>query len=524
MDPAHAVVIGIDIGTTSTKAVAFDPAAKLLCSHSAGYELYEPEPGQAVQHADEIYAAVLECIRETVSGLDGRAVSGLCFSSAMHSLIGLDPHGVPLTAVLTWADSRAEVQVERLRSGAAGPRLHRRTGTPVHPMSPLAKIVWFREREPELAERVGHWVGIKELVLLRMCGALVVDLSVASATGLLDIHRLRWDPEALGIAGLDPEQLSRLVPTATVLPRLTNEAARAVGLPVATPVVVGASDGALASLGLGAVSPGVAACSIGTSGALRVVVDRPAVDALAGLFCFVLTEERWVIGGAINNGGVVLDWAGDTLAPDLGSEPEQSLLDLAARVPAGSGGLVMLPYLLGERAPHWSAVPRGAYVGLTRAHRREHLVRAALEGVCMQLALVLHAMRAAGHEVREIRATGGFARSPLWRQMLADVLGMDIRFPGGHEGSGLGAALLGMKALGLLPSLEAAADLVQIKETVRADPAAAATYAALLPVFSGLYEALVPTFAALRRLSPSLPLEREGTHRRDGGPGGFMMP
>src|SRR4029453_15943013 len=184
--------------------------------------------------------------------------------------------------------------------------------------------------------------------------------------------------------------------------------------------------GPLANVGVGAVRPGVAACSIGTSGALRVMVEKPAVDPRGRVFCYALTEDRWVVGGAVNNGGVVLQWARDALAPELDpQEAPERLLEWAARAPAGSAGLVMLPYLLSERAPHWSSLPRGAYVGVTRAHRREHLVRAALEGVCQQLALVLESMRAAGNEVREVRATGGFARSPLWRQMLTDPLGLE---------------------------------------------------------------------------------------------------
>jgi gluconokinase len=278
------------------------------------------------------------------------------------------------------------------------------------------------------------------------------------------------------------------------------------GLPLDLPIVIGASDGPLANLGSGAVRPGVAACSIGTSGALRVMVDAPAVDPLGRVFCYALTADRWVVGGAINNGGVVLGWAGDALAPDLGLHPEEELTALAAKAPAGSGGLLMLPYLLSERAPHWSALPRGAYIGLTRAHRREHLVRAALEGVCFQLALVLHAMRSAGIEVLQVRATGGFARSALWRQLLADILDMPIGFPAGHEGSGFGAALLGLQALGLIESVDVAADLVRVESTVRPDPAAAAVYRSLLPIYSGLYDELVPAFTALRRLAPSLPL------------------
>jgi gluconokinase len=272
-------------------------------------------------------------------------------------------------------------------------------------------------------------------------------------------------------------------------------------------VVVGAGDGPLANLGLGAVAPGVMACSIGTSGAMRVMVERPGVDPLGGVFCYALTEQRWVVGGAINNGGIVLDWLGDALAPELGEHAEEELLALAAQAPVGSGGLIMLPYLLSERAPHWSALPRGAYVGLTHGHGRAHLVRAGLEGVCQQLALVLASVRAAGNEVREIRASGGFARSPLWRQMLADVLGMPVGFPTGREGSSFGAALLGMQALGLVASIDVAADLVRIEQTARPAPAAAATYAALLPLFSELYAALVPTFTSLRRLAPGLPPE-----------------
>ena len=272
--------------------------------------------------------------------------------------------------------------------------------------------------------------------------------------------------------------------------------------------MVGAGDGPLANLGLGAVHPGVAACSIGTSGALRVMVERPGVDPHGGVFCYALTEDRWVVGGAINNGGIVLRVGRRRARP----RPRRARRGGAARpgrprARRAPAGCIMLPYLLSERAPHWSALPRGAYVGLTHEHRREHLVRAALEGVCQQLALVLASMRAAGNEVHEVRATGGFARSPLWRQMLADVLGMPVRFPAGHEGSSFGAALLGMQALGLVDSIDVAADLVRIDETVRPDPAAAAVYAALLPVFAELYDALVPTFTSLRRLAPGLPAQ-----------------
>ena len=195
----------------------------------------------------------------------------------------------------------------------------------------------------------------------------------------------------------------------------------------------------------------------------------------------------------------MLQWAGDALAPDLGEHPEEELLALAAEVPAGSQGLVMLPYLLGERAPDWNALPGGAYVGLTRDHGRGHLVRAAIEGVCQQLALVLASVRDSGHAVNEVRATGGFARSELWKQMLAETLGMTVGFPASHEGSAFGAALLGMEALGMIDSFAVAADLLRIDDEVVPDAEAVAVYDELLPVFAALYDQLAPAFTALTR-------------------------
>jgi gluconokinase len=491
-------LVGLDIGTTSAKAVAYDPEGRALGRAEAGYPLLEPTRGCAEQEPEAVLTAALDVLRDATAAARaaGAEVAGVSVSTAMHALIGLDGAGRPLTRLLTWADTRAADQAERLR--AERPELHGRTGTPLHPMAPLPKLVWFREHEPETFAAVRRWGGLKELVLERLTGAWVVDHSLASGTGLLDLASLDWDPEALEIAGIDAGRLARLVPTTEVL-ALAGAAARHAGLPPGTPVVAGAGDGPLANLGVGAVRPGVAACSIGTSGALRLVVEAPVADPQRRVFCYALTPGHWIVGGAVNNGGVVLQWAGEALAPELGEHPEEQLLALAEAVPAGAEGLIMLPYLLSERAPHWSPLPRGAYIGLTRHHHRGHLVRAALEGVCQQLALVLASMREAGDEVREIRATGGFARSPLWRRILAGALGMPVGFPASHEGTAFGAALLGMEALGIVDSIEVAADLVQIDDVVEPDPADADAYAALLPTFDGLYDALEPTFRALQR-------------------------
>lgn len=476
------VVLGVDVGTTSAKVTAFDPDGAVHGHGEHRYPLDQPAPGQAVQDPERIVEATLAALGDAraAARATGADVVGLAVSSAMHGLVALDARDRPVTPLMTWADTRADAQAQRLRK--EHPDLHARTGTPLHAMSPLAKLCWLRECEPDTFAAARRFVGVKELVLHALCGEWVLDHSVASGTGLFDIHTLDWDAEALDLAGVRPDQLATLV-----------EAKHALG-----EIVAGAGDGPLANLGVGAVRPGVAAVSIGTSGALRVMVERPATDPANQVFCYALTPGRWATGGAINNGGIVLEWAGDALAPDLGAHAEADLLALAAQAPAGSDGLVMLPYLLGERAPHWSTVPRGAYVGLTRAHGRPHLIRAAIEGVCLQLGLVLASVRAAGNEVVEIRATGGFARSPLWRQILTDVLGMEVGFPANHEGSGFGAALLGMEALGVIETIDRAADLVLIDERRQPDAKAAASYAGLLEVFGSLYDALAPAFRHLR--------------------------
>jgi gluconokinase len=502
MNGSDDVVLGVDIGTTATKVIAYDASGAARASASTDYPLRQPEPGAAVQDPDEVAAAVRGGVRAVVRQLDGARVAGLSFSAAMHSLLALDGGGNPLTPLITWADTRAAAQADRLRDEGRALDLHKRTGTPVHPMSPLVKLMWLRESDPELHRRAAHWIGIKEYVLDRWCGSDVVDHSVAGATGMLALDTLDWDAEALDLAGVTRDQLPEPVPVTTVLRTLTREAAADLGLAEGTPVVVGASDGPLANLGIGAVHPGQTACSIGTSAALRVIVEKPAVDENGGVFCYAFVPGRYVVGGALNNGGVVLHWLGDALAPELGEDSEGQLARLAATAPAGSEGLLMLPYLLGERAPRWSSLPRGAYVGLTRAHRREHLTRAALEGVCLQLSLVLASMDAAGIEVRQLRATGGFARSPFWRQLLADVLGIPVNFPTSHEGSAFGAALLGMQALDLVASIDVAADLVTIDSTLDPDPRTAELYRQLRPVFADLFDALTPTFAELRRLAP----------------------
>jgi gluconokinase len=314
-----------------------------------------------------------------------------------------------------------------------------------------------------------------------LTGRFATEHSSASGTGLMDIHRLLWHSESLAFAGISAEQLPELLAPTDSAPLVADVP----GLPVGLPVVMGGGDGPLANLGVGAVVPGVAALSLGTSGALRVVRDRPGVDERGRVFCYAIAEGLWVLGGAVSNGGVVAQWAAETFGVDVGV-----LLAEAAETPVGADGLLALPYLLAERAPWWDPDPRATLVGLRREHGRAEITRALVEGVGQQLALVLDAVRSAEARVDSIRVTGGAFRSDLWAVVLASALGMDLELADDSEGSGVGAALLAWRALGAYPSLTATADLIVPTKTITPDLAAVAHYARTRPLVERVYHAL----------------------------------
>ena len=508
-----AVVVGVDIGTTSTKAVAFDPGGRVLAEKEKEYPLHSPLAGYAEQDPDEIFDAVLDCISGVGDALEkvGERASGVAFSAAMHSLLALDADGRPLTPSVTFADNRASEQADRIRREMDGLSVHRRTGTPVHPMSPLAKLLWFREEEPGIFEEAARWVSLKEYVFYKLFGEFVVDYSIASATGLFNLENLDWDEGALQIAGVSGEKLSRPVPTTHAVSGLRPEYAERLGMDENVPFILGANDGVLANLGVGAIDPGVVACSIGTSGAVRTVVPEPNVDEEGRTFCYALESGMWVIGGPINNGGMALQWALDKIFYDLkekaeekGRDPHELVEELVEEVGAGSDGLIFLPYLTGERAPHWNADVKGVFFGLTLQHRREHLMRAMLEGVIYQMASVARSLEAVAGEPTEVRATGGFSRSPLWRQILADVFGKEILFPESYQSSCFGAALLGMKALGFVDSLDVVKSVIGVETHHNPEPDNARNYEKLMEIFTRLYDRLEPEFSEIAGLQHSL--------------------
>jgi gluconokinase len=459
---ASSYVIGVDIGTTSTKSVLFDTKGVLQASHTIEYPLYSPKPDVAEQNPDEIFRAVIGTIKQVVqdSGVNPTSVLCVSFSSAMHSVIAVDVDGNPLTKCITWADNRSAFWTERIKNEMNGHQIYLRTGTPLHPMAPLSKLTWLRHAEPDLFARTHKFISIKEYVFFKLFNQYVIDYSIASATGMFNLTKLAWDGEALEVAGVTAERLSEPVPTTYSLTGLASEWAAELGLPASTPFVVGASDGVLSNLGVNAIDPGTVAVTIGTSGAIRTVTDRPITDPKGRIFCYALTEDMWVIGGPVNNGGMIFRWLRDQLcsaeietALRLGKDPYEVLTEIAARVPAGADGLLFHPYLAGERAPLWDANARGSFFGLGLHHKKQHMIRAVLEGVIFNLFTVFMALEELIGQPKKIQATGGFARSELWRQMMADIFDQEVQVPESFESSCLGAAILGMYSIGEVDSL-----------------------------------------------------------------------
>lgn len=497
-------MLGIDLGTTSTKAVLFTPQGTLVEQVTIEYPLNTPTPGAAEQDPDEILAAVKLAIRTVIekSNISNEELSHISFSAAMHSLIAVDCEGKSLTQSITWADQRAEPYVQKLKE-ANGKSIYQKTGTPLHPMSPLAKLIWLREEQNEVFQSASKFIGIKEYVFWHLFGEYVSDYSIASATGLMNMETLKWDAEALQTAGITEERLPRIVPTTESFKGLSEELAEELGIDKSTPFIIGANDGCLANLGVGAIEEGVVALTIGTSGAIRTVTDKPVYDPKGRIFCYALTDKHWVIGGPVNNGGMVLRWLRDELCEEEVEEAKQRMCDpydviteKVDQMKPGSEGLLFHPYLSGERAPSWNANARGSFFGLGIHHKKEHMMRAVLEGINMNLYMVLLALEELIGIPERVHGTGGFAKSEVWRQMLADIFDQEVHVPATAESACFGAAFLGLYALGKVEDLTKVTEIVETtqvsyprKENVR------------------IYEELMPLYI---RLSRTLEEEYEG--------------
>lgn len=487
--------IGVDIGTTNVKAVMFNDQAIVITSHSIEYPLYTPSPGIAEQDPDDILHAVIKVVKETIcqSCIKIDQLRLISFSAAMHSLIAVDKNGVPLTNSITWADTRSAPYADIIKDKFSGHRIYMRTGTPIHAMSPFVKLVWLKEESGDLFKRAAKFISIKEYVFHKFFGTYVVDYSIASATGLFNLHTLKWDENALSIAGITEDQLSTIVPTTFEINGVKKSYREAMGIPKDLPFIVGASDGVLSNLGVNAIKPGVMALTIGTSGAIRTVTNQPKTDPQGQTFCYALTEEHWVIGGPVNNGGIILRWLRDKWAMDemeqakrLGVDPYDILTKQASTIPPGSDGLIFHPFLTGERAPLWNANARGSFFGISLHHKKEHMVRAVLEGITYNLYSVLLILEELTGEQEQIQATGGFARSAMWRQLLADVFNKQVVVPKSYESSCLGAVVLGMLAMGDINDFNIVSNLVGTTHVHEPNVERTAIYRDILPIYNRL--------------------------------------
>lgn len=435
--------LGVDIGTTSAKTVAFSAKGQIIANFSFGYTMQHPAPDRNEQNPKEIFTAVKNGINKVVQTLAPGVPLFISFSSAMHSLIAVDNNGDLLTQCIIWADNRADIIAGQLRNSNTGKHFYHLSGVPVHAMSPLCKLLWLKQHQSEVFNSAFKFIGIKEYVFYKLSGEYIVDTSIASATGLLNIKTLQWDEEILNFIGLNSIKLSQVVSTKHIL-YYKNTNAQLV-LPHNLPFVTGASDGALSNLGTGATGSHSMAVTIGTSGAARLVVSAPETDKAMRTFCYHLTDNLYISGGANNNGAIVLQWLKETLLQI--SEDYDYLFEQADAIEAGSNGLLFLPYILGERAPLWNSTAKGVYFGLTIQHTKAHLIRASVEGVVFSL-YSIGKILAEKSEILELRASGGFTKSKVWLQILADVFNIKVLVPVALESAALGAVMLGADATG----------------------------------------------------------------------------
>jgi gluconokinase len=440
-------ILAIDIGTTSIKGLLVQPDGKVIGQHQIPCTTFYPKPGYVEQRAEDLLDGVKEVIRKCAQG-NAELIRGISFSCAMHSMTAVDSLGQPLLPVMLWADTRSTTQADKLlASSDEADFIYHTTGTPIHPMSPLCKLIWLQENQPDVFTKASRFVSIKEYILFHLTGLWRIDYSLASATGLFDVHQLRWMPEALSKAYVDESRLSICVSPYFTTSVVSKAVADDLCLSMDTPFVWGGSDGCLANLGSGAMQQGELSVTIGTSGAARLTARQFHTDPQKRIFNYRLDEDTFIVGGATNNGSVLLSW----FSKQILNEPVDAgaLLDRAMKVEAGANGLLFLPYVLGERAPFYNADARGVFFGLGWQHTSEHMLRAVVEGICFEMKTIIDAIEESAGSSNKIIASGGFTQSEQWVQLLADITGKELHVVTANDTSAIGAALMGMKALGM---------------------------------------------------------------------------
>jgi len=492
-------VLGIDVSTTATKAVLIDESGAVRGIGAGEYALSVPRPLWSEQQPalwwDGAQAAVASVLAST--GVAGGDVVAVGLTGQMHGAVLLDGMGEVLRPAILWNDQRTGAECDLIRRAVGPGRLIAITGNDALTGFTAPKLVWVRDHEPEVWRRIAHVLLPKDYVRLQLTGDYALDKADGAGTLLFDLAARDWSAEVLAALGIDPAWMPMTFEGPEITGVITAAAADATGLRPGTPVVAGGGDQAANAVGVGAVGVGTMALSLGTSGVIFATTGRPIIEPRGRVHAFChAVPGRWHLMSVTLSAAGSLRWFRDALAPGV---EFGDLVAQASGVPAGSEGLRFLPYLSGERSPHPDPLARGAFVGLTLAHDRRHLTRAVLEGVAFGLRDGLDLMIAAGMPApTQIRASGGGTVSPLWRQVLADVLGAEIATVNTSEGAAYGAGLLAAVGAGWFRTVEDAAAAFVMATPVAAPGPDVPAYAEAHAIYRDLYPALAPTF---RRLS-----------------------
>ena len=444
-------VIGIDIGTGSVKAIAINTEGTIISDSQFHYSTQSISAGYAEQDPEIIWNAFAGCIKKITSTLPDSPVS-ISLSSAMHSLVVLDSHNQPLTPLITWADIRSENIAAQIRKLPVAEKIYKATGTPIHSMSPLCKIMWLKENEPQIFKAAFKFISIKEFIWYKLFNVYEADHSIASATGLFNIETFKWNIPSLELCNINSNQLSELVATNFIRKNFNSSIVSLLNIPANTHFCIGASDGCLANVGSYSIEKGTAALTIGTSGAVRIANSKPIFNFHEMTFNYVLDEKTFICGGPVNNGGNIVEWLFQTFLnnADPSEKDYEHFFKIIDTIPTGSKGLIFLPYLNGERAPVWDERSSGMFFGIKSFHTNAYFLRAALEGICYSMNQVLEIVESSAEPILQLNVGGGFIHSKIWMQILADVTGKKLFVIETEDSSAIGAAILNMKALNMI--------------------------------------------------------------------------
>ena len=490
-------VLGIDVGTGGTRALIIDEKGRLISSATEEHEPFaSPQIGWAEQRPEDWWRATGVAVRKALgnANLSGQQIACVGFSGQMHGAVMLDESDEVVRPALIWCDVRTEKQCQDFTAKVGAERLIQLTCNPALPNFTLTKFLWVRENEPKNWRRVSSVMLPKDYVRFRLTGDRAIDMADASGTLLLDVTHRRWSKEILQAAEIDESLLPKLYESPDVCGQVSAAGATATGLKAGTPVVAGAGDQAAGATGMGIVTPGAVSATIGTSGVVFAATDRPALDAKGRLhtFCHAV-PGRWHVKGVTQAAGLSLRWFRDRFGAgaDDGRDPYDRLTAEAAKVPPGSDGLLWAPYLMGERTPHLDPNARGALIGLTASHTRGHVVRAILEGVAFSLRDSFTLFADMKVPVTRIRLGGGGARSPLWRQIQADVYGHEVEIVEAEEGAAYGAAILAGVGAKVWNSVDTACnEIVRVAQRVAPQPEAVKQMNASYAAYRRMYPAL----------------------------------